>query len=187
MRQKMNTTRTPHYQGSMKHPLALFLLLFLPGMADAQTEVLQDSTTRSIDATVWRPFVRAFNAQNADAYLTLHAMNVVRWPLGWGAPQVGDSVRVQTRRQWSNPKHADEHRVMDLGFTHRSHTDSFAYDVGYYRVTVTDGDGTKKEHVGLFNVILGREDGRWKIFLDADNGEGVVPEDLKKGVALVPD
>lgn len=170
---------------AMRFPFALSLLAALPLQADAQINaVLQDSITQAIDQEVWRPFVRAFNVEDAEAYLAVHAKNIVRWPLGWGEPQLGDSVRAQTRRAWSKPERNGEHRVIELWFTHRSHTKAFAYDIGYYRVSVVMPDGGKKEHVGLFNVILGKENGRWKIFLDADNGEGVTVEDLKKGAPL---
>ena len=93
-------------------------------------------------------------------------------------------MRVEIRRHWSSPNRTDEQRTIELWFTHRSHTNAFAYEIGYYQVTVVPNEGPVKKHVGLFNVILGKEDGRWKIFLDADNGDGMTVKDLKKGVAL---
>lgn len=169
-----------------RRPFHLVIALTFPALSIAQHDaLLMDSITHAIDEQVWRPFVRAFNAQDADAFLAVHAKNVVRWPLGWGAPQMGDSVEVQTRRQWGNPKRQVEERSIELWFTHRSHTNDFAYDIGYYQVTVVPNEGMVKKPMGHFTTIIGREDGRWKIFLDADNGAGVTSEDLKKGVLLL--
>jgi hypothetical protein len=166
----------------------LFLgLLLAASLSSAQSPaILEDSTTQAIDAQVWRPFVKAFNAHDVDDYLAVHARGVVRWPLGWEGPEIGDSVHVGTRRGWSTPRSRSLQRSIDLYFTHRTHTKAFAYDIGYYQVRITPENGEVTTHEGHFTTILGREDGRWKIFLDADNGDGVKPDDLNKGVRLMP-
>jgi ketosteroid isomerase-like protein len=168
---------------------SLALLLILAAFASCRAQenaVLEDSITRAIDDQVWRPFVKAFNAHDIDDYLAVHAKNVVRWPLGWGSAQVGDSMRVNTRRGWNEPSALHEDRTIELNFTHRSHTHAFAYDIGYYQVNVRSKEGIPRAFIGHFTTILGKEGGRWKIFLDADNGDGVTSDDLKKGVRMVP-
>lgn len=167
------------------------LLLFVcstPIPVNAQIPaVLEDSVTRAIDEQVWRPFVKAFNTTDAQAFIDVHAREAIRWPLGWGQPQPGDSIRAQALRNWSVPPPANEGRSIELYFTHRSHTKAFAFDIGYYRVMVAMSGGVAREFYGHFSTILGRQDGRWRIFLDADNGEGVTREDLEKAVPLSKD
>ena len=181
----MMVERSSRWYRSMRRTLTMTLITVLPVWGSAQIEaVLQDSITQAIDTEVWRPFVSAFNAKEAEAYLAVHAKNVVRWPLGWSGPQLGDSVRAETLRNWSTPQRNDEQRTIELWFTHRSHTNTFAYDIGYYRVTATKPDGISRVFLGHFTTILGLEDGRWKIFLDADNGDGVKKEDLLRAAPL---
>ncbi|MBK7384269.1 MAG: hypothetical protein IPI81_13225 [Flavobacteriales bacterium] len=146
--------------------------------------VLSDSTTQAIDAEVWRPFVNAFNMRDAEAFMALHAKPVIRWPLGWGLPQTADSLRVQSARNWSLPVPQGEVHFIELYFTHRSHTDSFEFDIGYYRVVIMRDDGNGRQFVGHFSTILGKAEGRWKIFLDADNSDGVTDEALKHATPL---
>jgi hypothetical protein len=59
-------------------------------------------------------------------------------------------------------------------------TGGVAYEIGYYKVTSVKTNKTDY-YYGMFNVILRKENGTWKILSDADTGEEVNETKFESG------
>ncbi len=165
----------------MKTLLPVFFLLVLIPALGAQA----DSIEQAIDDQVWRPFIRAFNAGRTDSFMAVHSAELIRLPIGYGASDF-ETYRQQNFRNWERSAHPGEKRSIELRFAWRSHTPTVAYHLGYYKVTITPATGSPQLFYGRFNVILRRENGLWKILLDADTGEASDEALFRSGTPLDP-
>ncbi|MEM6724889.1 MAG: hypothetical protein AAF598_12670 [Bacteroidota bacterium] len=149
------------------YQIACFFLLFsLSADVYAQAEV--DSTIlEAINEEVWIPFMQAYADHDVELYLSLHAEEVLR-ATPWGIRK-GADFRKQIRASWSIPNPSK--KQIEFRFEHRIHTDSIAYEVGYYKLVYPDNKPEDQVHVGRFHVVLKKIDNRWYIAQDWDDND----------------
>lgn len=165
----------------MKRINLLFGVLLLGVSLLAQEEV---TTQQVIDEQVWKPFIQAYSAQDSDLFNAIHTDDVLRVN-PWGIRK-GEEYKTSTAKAYAKGKASKKKRSIAFWFEHRQAKEDIAYEVGYYKVTVTSADSTK-HHYARFHVVLRKEGERWKIAQDWDtnkiNGVPVTAADFEKGAA----
>jgi hypothetical protein len=123
--------------------------------------VFAQTGQKDINDQVWKPFIKGFEENNADLFMSVHSKDLIRSPrdskklLNW------DQYRQQTSKQ------TGIHSI-ELRFTERINNDSQAIDVGIYKTSYPD----HPPYYGRFHVVLRKENGVWKILVDMDSNEG---------------
>jgi len=151
----------------MKTVLWICLILVFANAAFSQTGNLQ----KEINEQVWKPFIKAFNNNDNEAFSAVHSKEVVRVSqddnqiIGYNEyfKKVPDSVKAK----WKDWK-----RNIELRFLQRIASGDKAFEVGYYKSSSTNTvTGEKRTGYGKFHVLLRKENGTWKILMDADANE----------------
>lgn len=124
-----------------------------------------------INTQVWKPFIQTYNAHDTDGFMAVHSKDVVRSPrdskklLNW------DEYYQSQKQGDSHERTAGAKRQLELHFTERIANNSLAVEVGIYKVTVTNKEGTNRAFYGRFHVVLRKENNVWKILVDTDSSE----------------
>jgi len=143
------------------------LILLFANPAFSQTGNLQ----KEINEQVWKPFIKAFNNHDDEAFSAVHSKEVIRVSqddnqiIGYAEyfKKVPDSVKLK----WKDWK-----RNIELRFLQRIASGEKAFEVGYYKSSNTNTvTGEKRTGYGKFHVLLRKENGTWKILMDADANE----------------
>ena len=151
----------------MKTVLWICLILVFANPAFSQIGNLQ----KEINEQVWKPFIKAFNNNDNEAFSAVHSKEVVRVSqddnqiIGYTEyfKKVPDSVK----SKWNDWK-----RNIELRFLQRIASADKAFEVGYYKSSNTNTvTGEKRTGYGKFHVLLRKENGIWKILMDADANE----------------
>ena len=142
--------------------LGLFLLAVYSAAQDPKVEINED---------VWIPFINAFNNNDTKSFMQLHSKDVIRSPrdskkiLNWHeyflVQEQGDNA----------DKAAHRKRNLELRFTERLANNERAIEVGIYKTSYLNDDGSTSSFYGRFHVVLRKENGKWKILVDTDSSE----------------
>jgi len=143
------------------------LLLFFSTLCFSQTDSLQ----KEINEQVWKPFIQAFNNNDNEAFSAVHSKEVTRVLQDnnqlMGYDQYFKKIPDSTKAKWSAWK-----KNIELRFLQRIASNGKAFEVGYYKSTSTNTQtGEKRTGYGKFHVLLRKENGAWKILMDADAHE----------------
>ena len=142
--------------------IAMFLLFCNPVFPQ------MDSLQKEINEQVWKPFIKAFDNDDNEAFKTVHSKDVIRviqdnnQVMGYDQyfQKIPDSIKIK----WGNWK-----KNIELRFLQRIASKGKAFEVGYYKTTNTNTvTGEKRSGFGKFHVLLRKENGVWKILMDAD-------------------
>ncbi|HWA34840.1 MAG TPA: hypothetical protein VG737_11945 [Cyclobacteriaceae bacterium] len=148
----------------------IILVLLGAGVIGAQAQT-SDNTQREINEQVWKPFIRYFNARDQKHFAQVHSKDVARVQQ--------DANRILGAAEYfKEPSEADKKRLanqtvsLELRFIQRIANDTKAFEVGYYKTTVTNTTtGSSRSSYGKFHVLLVKENDTWKILMDADAHE----------------
>ncbi len=136
--------------------------------------------TKEINEQVWIPFISSFSSGDDEGFKKVHSKDVIRVEQDAGRifgydvyfKKMPDSVK----NKWSAWK-----KNIELRFTQRIASETNAFHVGYYNTTSTNSKtGEVRNSFGKFHVLMKKENGVWKILLDADTGEGANEEVFNK-------
>jgi uncharacterized protein (TIGR02246 family) len=143
----------------------LGLLLFAIGCVHAQSTTSSDN--EAIDA-VYARFSEAYDQMDPEAVVALYTDDAYYLPGSDGAILHGpDDLRTAfaflARTKENGGQLAIAFRSVD-----RAIDGNLAYDVGYYRLTSQQPDGTARASVGKFTTVLVKgDDGQWRFQVDA--------------------
>lgn len=164
----------------MRYLAAIFLAICAIDFTNAQS----DTTHKEINDQVWKPFIKTFNNRDDEGFKSVHSKDVIRVDqdgkqiIGYEQyfRKVPDSVKVKWGK-WS--------RQIELRFTQRIAGNDKAFDVGYYKTTSKNTD-TGETHTGYgkFHVLLRKENGTWKILMDADANDGTNETVFQTGMPM---
>ena len=132
---------------------------------------LAQSVQQEINDQVWKPFLKAFNENDTKAFMEVHSKDVVRSSrdakeiLNW------NQYFAQQERGDNADKAAKRKRTLDLRFTERIASKDQAIDVGVYKTSYVNVDGTTRSFYGKFHVVMRKENDVWKILVDTDSSE----------------
>jgi ketosteroid isomerase-like protein len=144
----------------------------------------QNKLTKEINEQVWIPFIKGFESGDDELFKSVHSKDIARVLqdskdiIGYDKyfKKVPDSVKAK----WGEWK-----KSIELRFIQRIASDDKAFEVGYYRSTSTNiKTGEKGSGIGKFHVLLRRENGTWKILMDADTAEGASEDAFQKASPL---
>ncbi len=158
--------------------MLLLILCFTRVMAQ------ETMTIRKINEQVWKPFIKTFSAGDDEGFQSVHSKDVVRVIQDQGQLQGYDEyfkkVPDSIKAKWSDWK-----KNIELRFIQRISSGNNAFEVGYYKTTSTNSKtGVSRKSFGKFHVLLRKENGVWKILMDADTGEGANEEVFNKAASL---
>ena len=146
----------------------------------AQTGDLQ----KEINDQVWKPFIKSFNERDNATFRSVHSKDVVRVEQDskriFGYDQyfreLPDSIQAK-RAVWKNN--------IELRFIQRIAAGDKAFEVGYYKSqSKNSATGEIRTGYGKFHVLLRKENGVWKIMMDADTGENMNETVFLSGQAI---
>lgn len=160
----------------------LFSLVFIAGASDAIGQA--DSLQQQINEQVWKPFIKSFNSNDDKAFSEVHSEELTRVEqdanriIGFAEyfKQLPDSIQ-KKQQAWK--------KNIELRFIQRIASNGRAFEVGYYKTSM-ENTVTGKKHVGYgkFHVLLRKENGVWKILMDADANDKTNEEIFLKGKPL---
>ncbi len=131
----------------------------------------QAALQKEINNGVWKPFITAFNNHDDKAFSAVHSKEVIRVSQDanqiLGYEEYFKKVPESEKARWKDWK-----RNIELRFLQRISSNDKAFEVGYYKTTNTNTvTGEKRTGYGKFHVLLRKENGAWKILMDADANE----------------
>ena len=150
----------------MKKFLLIALMLLVRNVAFSQMNLQKE-----INEQVWKPFIKAFNNSDNEAFSAVHSKDVIRVLQDdnqvMGYEQYFQKIPDSLRTRWKDWK-----KNIELRFLQRIASGDKAFEVGYYMTTSTNTrTGEKRVGLGKFHVLLRKEKGVWKILMDADAHE----------------
>ena len=146
----------------------------------AQTDSLK--WVREIDEQVWKPFVEHFVSGNKAGFRSVHSKNITRVQIDGGIVQ--DYEKYFPADTASNPAWKNMKRQFELRFDKRISNGIKAWESGYYKGTVIQGERTPRSYYGRFFVVLQKENNVWKILVDADTGKDANEENFNKAAPI---
>jgi len=131
----------------------------------------QNGFQKEINEQVWKPFITAFNNRDDDAFSAVHSKEVIRVSQDenriFGYNEYFKKIPEREKARWKDWK-----RNIELRFVQRIASNDKAFEVGYYKTSNTNTvTGEKRTGYGKFHVLLRKENGTWKILMDADANE----------------
>lgn len=159
--------------------LAMIALLYQPLQAQSDSLLIKEITEQ-----VWKPFIKSFNTNDDAGFQQVHSKEVTRVIqdanniFGYDIyfRPLPDSIKAK-RNQWK--------KNIELRFTQRIAANDRAFETGYYKTTSTHRQtGEVRTGIGRFHVLLRKENGVWKILMDADTSEGATEESFLKATPL---
>jgi ketosteroid isomerase-like protein len=144
----------------------------------------EKDATKEINEQVWIPFIKSFSNGDDETFRSVHSRNVVR-VIQDSKQIIGYDVYFQKVPDSIKAKWGDWKKKIELRFVQRIADDDKAFEVGYYKTTSTNSKtGEQRTGVGKFHVLMRKENGMWKILLDADTAEGASEELFQKAMPL---
>jgi ketosteroid isomerase-like protein len=152
--------------------MTFVLLVLLAAKANGQ----KNDYIGEINQQVWKTFVEAFNNDDDERFSSVHSREVSRVEVDgnriYGYDQYFKKVPDSVKAKWGKRK-----KDIELRFTQRMAGADKAFETGYYKLSSTDlKTGKTRTAYGKFQVLLRKENGIWKILMDADTGEGASEE-----------
>ena len=130
-----------------------------------------DSLQQQITQQVWKPFIQSFNDLDTKGFMAVHSKQMTR-VLQDGSMIYGyDRYYKEMERGNESTRKSNRKRTLELRFTQRIAANDRGFEVGYYKFTSIEPDGTMRNGYGKFHVLLRKEGGTWKIVMDADASE----------------
>ena len=152
----------------MKRNLVLYLILiFVSTSGYPQADSLQ----KQIDAQVWKPFIKSFNELDTKGFMAVHSSDMTRVIQDGNAIFGYEQYYLQNEQGNQQTEKSNRKRTLELRFSQRIAGNDRAFEIGYYKFTSFQPDGTSRKGYGKFHVLLRKESGVWKILMDADASE----------------
>ena len=158
----------------------LFFLLLASGISTNGQST--ESLHKEIDQAVWKPFQAAFENLDAEALNAIYAEEVLRVTPN-GIDTKGN-FRAANIARFNKNKEAGLSIALDFWFDSRKTNVDTSYEVGFYRISFTDKEGTTDFVYGQFHIVLKKRDGQWHIVQDWDtttiNGKIIGANDFNR-------
>ena len=146
---------------------ALGLLLVLAASVGASDEV-----QRQIDRELWIPFLAASNAFDAGGFLAAQSKDMVRVSPDSGEVYGLARYQSEIREGFARARERGLVRRSEMRFLERTASDELAYETGYFRSEATLPTGEVRVRYTRFEMLLRKENGKWKILVDKDSARG---------------
>jgi ketosteroid isomerase-like protein len=157
----------------MTRPLLLLLSLLPLGAYSQQPPAsVPEEILNEIAADVWIPFMEAYRDLDSEKLKALHAPDIMRITI--------DQNRVETGAAYLDKFGGYLQQVqsqgIELGIDFSIATSAIdadqqrVYQTGHYRFSSKqpEADGFQVNGYGYFNVLLKKDQGKWRLLMDAD-------------------
>jgi ketosteroid isomerase-like protein len=149
-------------------PAILCVLLLLVAPA-ARADTAQDE----IDRDVWRPFMTASNAFDADGFIAVQSKDLVRVAVDTKEVYGLERYAREIRDGFKRARERGLKRKSEARFLSRASSADLAYETGYFKSEATLASGEERVRYSRFEFVLRKENGVWKILVDKDTADGV--------------
>jgi len=164
----------------MQKIFIITIILFISCTMHSQ----ENKFTKEINEQVWMPFIKGFSEGNDELLRSVHSKDLIRVMQDdrqiIGYDKYFKTVPDSVKKKWREWK-----KSIELRFSQRIASEDKAFEVGYYKSTSTNTKtGEQRSGIGKFHVLLRKENGRWKILMDADASEGASEESFSKAAPM---
>jgi hypothetical protein len=165
----------------MKKILLLTTSFLFFSIAHAQSDSLK--WVKEINEQVWKPFVTHFVSGNKEGFRAVHSKRVTRVEIDGNRLLDYDKYFPAADANAKQGK-MNVSRLFELRFDKRISNGSRAWETGYYKGTVMQEGKEPRSYYGRFFVVLEKEEGTWKILVDADTGKEANEENFNKAFSM---
>jgi ketosteroid isomerase-like protein len=146
-------------------------LVFFSALTSSGQAQPSSCLQKEINDQVWKPFIRYFNAHDQAGFASVHTKDMMR--VQQDANRIlGPAEYFKMPDEEEKETFADRKVSLELRFIQRIAENGNAFEVGYYKTTVSNiSRGTSRTSYGKFHVLLRKENNAWKILMDADAHE----------------
>jgi len=155
--------------------LSASVLFFLT--VDAQSDSLK--WVKEINEQVWKPFIAHFISGNKEGFSGVHSKRITRVEID-GNKLLDYDKYFPAADANAKPGKKNMSRLFELRFDKRISNGTKAWESGYYKGTVMQEGKEPRSYYGRFFVVLEKENGTWKILVDADTGKDANEENFNK-------
>lgn len=159
--------------------LSLAALFFLH--TNAQSDSLK--WVKEINEQVWKPFIAHFISGNKEGFRNVHSKRVTRVEIDGG--RVLDYEKYFPPTDPNSPSgKKGSNRLFELRFDKRIGNGTKAWESGFYRGGMLQEGKEPRYYYGRFFVVLEKEEGTWKVLVDADTHTEANEENFRKAFAM---
>jgi ketosteroid isomerase-like protein len=153
----------------------VFLMISLVGVSQ--------NAKQEINEQVWKPFIKTLLSHDVEGFMNMHSKDVMRVERDHGHMLNFDQYKKDLNMSWPAWKQSMEVEKttndFELRFLERISNGDQAFEVGYFKNETTNANGKKRTGYGQFHVALRKENGIWKILVDADsNNNRTITEEM---------
>lgn len=176
-------------QHKMKRMLPLWACAALALVATAafgEARAVENDVAREIDAQVWIPMLAASDRFDAEGFLAVQSPDLVRVSIDRNEVYGLDRYSRELVAGFARARERGIARRSDIRFLTRTHSNGLARDTGIFRSETVMPNGEKRLGYTAFEMILRKEQERWKILVDQDTTRGgaISEADYQKGGPL---
>jgi ketosteroid isomerase-like protein len=164
----------------MKLLITFAFLLLCAITVNAQPGNIQ----KEINEQVWKPFIKSFAEMDTEKFMSVHSKDVIRALQDNNKLMNYDEYAAATRGWDEGAKSGNRKRDIELRFTHRIASADKALEIGYYKSTSYNANGSSRSFYGKFHVTMRKENGQWKITLDTDTSKDVTEAQFNAAAPL---
>lgn len=139
-----------------------------------------------INEQVWKPFITHLISDDKEGFRNVHSKRITRVEIDRNAvldyEKYFPSIDPNAAPVKKNTK-----LLFDLRFDKRISNGTRAWETGYYKGTVVQEGKEPRSYYGRFYVVLEKENGTWKILVDADTGKTANEENFNKAFPMEKD
>jgi hypothetical protein len=165
--------------------VSLFVVIFYTittfGQETNTTESSKDVMT-SVFNDVWRPFMESYRELDIEKFKSLQANELTKVAIDRNTIQTKSAYFAEIEGFFNQFKQLK--RQLDIKFSILSSAsgDGKIYQTGYYGMGARQSDSESFQTMGYgyFTVVLIKEDGYWKISLDADKRSAINEDEFRK-------
>lgn len=153
----------------------VFLMISLVGVSQ--------NAKQEINEQVWKPFIKTLLSHDVEGFMNMHSKDVMHVERDHGHILNFDQYKKDLNMSWPAWKQSMEVEKttidFELRFLERISNGDQAFEVGYFKNETTNANGEKRIGYGQFHVALRKENGIWKILVNADsNNNRTITEEM---------
>lgn len=162
--------------GKRKFMRTFFLLI----LCAAPFAGISQDHQKEINEQLWKPFLKASNEFEGDTFLSFNSKDLTRIAIDQKIIEDYDQYAKGILPNFKRLKEEGKvSRKAEMRFTTRISIADKAYETGYFKSVTKLANGEIRTRYSQFYMVLRKENGYWKIFVDSDtNGGDSITEEM---------
>ena len=138
--------------------------------------------TEAILNDVWEPFMESYKDLDIAKYKSIHANDFIRVSIDMNKIETGSTYLENFGGFFQMVKKMGRQVAITFSILSSATSDRQTYQTGYYCFSSrgSNSESFQPKGYGFFNVILVKEEGVWKISLDADKKVQIDEDEFRK-------